>query len=135
MIRMRHRFETRSASRKLLRHVSGFLCALALLLTAFAHQPVVAQGIDGVDLSAYRLPDGSLPIICYNGPGDKEGGSQMNGPHCPFCTLAKSIVLPARPEWFSNPIRSFAKLVFAPEQTSAGFRHFVGHWSRGPPSS
>lgn len=49
---------------------------------------------DAIDLSDYRLPDGSLPLLCLDlgGSGEPGSGGQQ---HCPYCRTAGDIELPA----------------------------------------
>lgn len=67
------------------------LVAFALVMTAFAHRPAVAG--PAFDLSAYVLPDGSLPDLCI--PGRSEGGKAAAP--CEFCRLASAIIVPQPP--------------------------------------
>lgn len=74
------------------------LCALALVFVAFAHQPVSAAPAQP-DLSAYTLPDGSLPVLCLTDTGgDKDHhSSAWHGNGCEACRLASSVILPMPP--------------------------------------
>ena len=76
------------------------LCALSLLLVAFAHKPlgfsdkIAAYGQS--DVAAFVLPDGSLPDICLTG-GDSEGHHDtFTG--CEACRLVASAGLPPVPD-------------------------------------
>ena len=82
------------------RRITGYLvrglCALALILVAFAHQPAAVSGIPGtraVDLSVYALPDGSLPQLCISGLSDSGETGFVLGP-CEFCRIAGTFLLP-----------------------------------------
>jgi len=72
------------------------LCALSLLLVAFAHQPLVssaaASAYAGVDIAEYVLPDGTLPSLCLDG-GEDGHHSFVN--HCEACRIVSSVVLPS----------------------------------------
>jgi len=71
------------------------LCALSLLLVAFAHQPLVssaAAAYADVDIAEYVLPDGTLPSLCLDGEED-EHHSVVN--HCEACRIVSSVVLPS----------------------------------------
>jgi hypothetical protein len=50
------------------------LCALSLLLVAFAHKPLIlsatASAYAGVDIAEFVLPDGTLPDLCLDGEED-----------------------------------------------------------------
>jgi hypothetical protein len=78
--------------------VTRFACALALMLVVLAQRPAAVQA---VDLSAFALPDGSVPSICVLGDTGKAGDAADAG--CEFCRLASAILLPAPPEiaWLS----------------------------------
>lgn len=67
-----------------------FLCAISMLFAAFAHQPAsFAQ--ENIDLSAYTLPDGSLPSLCLSGAD--EDGHAVEIP-CEFCRMSGGVLLP-----------------------------------------
>ena len=77
------------------RHLlARLLLAVCLVLIGFAHQPpaLAAQGDDSVELAAFALPDGSLPVICFGVDGGGEAGS---GLHCPACLVSKGFFLAA----------------------------------------
>jgi hypothetical protein len=73
------------------------VCAIALMLVGFAHQPPVINTSSGtIDVSQYVLPDGSLPIFCItdNG-GDEQSRGKMHMVHgCDACQITASILLP-----------------------------------------
>ena len=73
------------------------MCAMALLLLSFAHQPVIRTDFAPLNLSAYLLPDGSLPILCFTASNYKDGKFVDNGP-CQACRLAASITIPVAPD-------------------------------------
>ena len=73
------------------------ICAVALMLAAFAHRPVALPAYGGDDLAAYVLPDGSLPILCLT-DFDGDGKPDAVSDHCEFCRIAASVDLPAPPE-------------------------------------
>lgn len=68
------------------------LVSFALVMTAFAHRPAVAGPVP--DLSAYVLPNGSLPDLCIPGDG---GDSGKGAAPCEFCRLASTVMMPAPP--------------------------------------
>ncbi|NTJ61640.1 hypothetical protein G6M50_29095 [Agrobacterium rhizogenes] len=76
------------------------LCAMALLSVGFAHQPIVAVAdeISPIELAQYRLPDGSLPVLCVT---YKDADGKVHGkafvPGCEACRIASAAVLPAPP--------------------------------------
>lgn len=66
------------------------LLALALVLVGFGHRMALTGP---VDLAAYAMPDGTLPVLCLE--GGAETGKTDRAPSCPACTLAAAILLPA----------------------------------------
>jgi hypothetical protein len=71
------------------------LCALALVFVAFAHQPVSASPASAIDLAAYTLPDGSVPVLCLDGEVDQGAHkSSWHGNGCEACRLSVSVILP-----------------------------------------
>ena len=71
------------------------LCALSLLLVAFAHQPLVssaAAAYADVDIAEYVLPDGTLPSLCLDG---EEDGHHLFASHCEACRIVSSVDLPS----------------------------------------
>lgn len=65
------------------------LLILGVALLAFAHQPLRANV---VDLSAYAMPDGTLPELCIVAVGADQPAHQI---HCPACHLAAEIPAPS----------------------------------------
>lgn len=114
------------------------LCALALLLAAFAHQPLTRAGPPGAvppDLAAYVLPDGTLPVLCLSGYGDESNGYSRDGA-CEFCRVAGSVLPPPQTCLPVPPDRTtVAKLSISSERlpTETAFR--PGAPPRGPPSA
>ena len=46
------------------------LCALSLLLVAFAHRPLALEtvpSLSSADVASFMLPDGTLPDLCLTG--------------------------------------------------------------------
>jgi len=72
------------------------LCALSLMLVAFAHTPIIlpaaASGYVGVDIADYVLPDGTLPDICLS---DDDDSHQHAANHCEACRIVSSVDLPS----------------------------------------
>ena len=88
------------------------LCAVALVLLAFAHRPVAVAADDPIDLAAYTLPDGTVPVLCLPGSGDQDiHKDAFHGKDCEACRLSASFIL-AVPPLFSNakvePAKSLA---------------------------
>lgn len=70
------------------------LCALSLLLVAFAHTPVIspAAAYAGVDIADYILPDGTLPDLCLD--GDEDGHHSVSN-RCEACRIVSAVDLPS----------------------------------------
>jgi len=83
------------------RRVTLMLYALAMVLVGFAHHP--GRASSSVDLSAYTMPDGSVPFIC--GGSETDGTPAADGSICEACclTAAPGLLSPtggiARPEF------------------------------------
>jgi len=72
------------------------LCALSLLLVAFAHNPPIsaatASAYADVNVADYLLPDGTLPDLCL----DSEGSGKHAGVgNCEACRIVSSVDLPS----------------------------------------
>lgn len=77
--------------------LTHLLLLLALVTGAFGTAPLLAGKTQGVDLSDYALPDGSLPLLCLPGTGSgDEDGTAPSG-HCPYCCTAAQATLPPLP--------------------------------------
>lgn len=75
------------------------LCAIALLSVGFAHRPAVsAAELTPLELAQYRLPDGTLPVLCVTErtPDGKEH-SKAYMPGCEACRISATILLPTPP--------------------------------------
>lgn len=113
------------------------LCALSLLLVAFAHKPVLApaaaSGYVGVGIADYMLPDGTLPDLCLGG---EEDGHHSGPTHCEACRIFASVDVPA-------PIDGFLINSLSPAQRPMYWqdehpvRSILNHGAspRGPPLS
>ncbi len=91
------------------------LIAVSLGVSAFAHRtlqvwPAAIGGTlqsvggsypTGLDLQAYRLPDGSLPSFCLN-PENPDGNPNGKADTCDFCTLAHGMGIPTADSTFPN---------------------------------
>lgn len=109
------------------------LCAVALLSVGFAHQPAVASTGQPteLELAQYRLPDGSLPVLCITErtPDGKEHGKAYV-PGCEACRIAAAALLPL------PPTDIFAHLGFAkadvPAPTIVSFHRQLYPPNTGP---
>lgn len=91
------------------------LCALALVFVAFAHQPVSAASAQP-DLSAYTLPDGTLPVLCLTDSGDTDHHkSAWHGNGCEACRLSASVILPVPPAASDQKIEPLQSLAIKRE--------------------
>ena len=74
------------------------LCALALFTIGFAHRvPVAGVGFAETEISAYMMPDGSLPNLCHT--LDHDGEKPHPDRHaltlvCEVCRIVAGILLP-----------------------------------------
>lgn len=114
------------------------LCALALLLVAFAHKPVgVAATVSayaGVNVADYILPDGTLPDLCLTGDGDHQHHAGANP--CEACRIVSSVDLPSPFDGFLVNRRPAAAQLTVPQGASpvaSGLRPAAP--TRGPPAS
>jgi hypothetical protein len=109
------------------------LCAIAMVWTSFAHRPVIASETEQTaDLSAYTLPDGTVPVICISG---ENGEKNAYAKGCPYCTLVKAAALHISPELFTR-VASNLKATAPSDNTtnlSKSIR-FEGAPQTGPPS-
>ncbi|MEM6439112.1 MAG: hypothetical protein AAF763_05345 [Pseudomonadota bacterium] len=72
------------------RVVAAF-CALALMLTGFAHRPLAADpNPPGPELAAYLAMGGSLADLCLWAP---DADPETVHADCPACTLAKGMAV------------------------------------------
>jgi len=108
------------------------LCILALSFAAFAHRAAPFASAADADLSAYMLPDGSLPVLCIG--GEATGDAAFPASICPFCVLAKSIVAPSC--WAASVAAPLSERIrFANKAAVKPVTHvFAGLRSRGPPA-
>ncbi len=66
---------------------------VALVLISFAHKPTALSPPQPDDLSAYMLPDGSLPVICFASDGTEKENEAGYANVCEFCQIAGSFAL------------------------------------------
>jgi hypothetical protein len=110
-----------------------YACVLSLLLVSFVHRPAILVPNETVDLAAYALPDGTLPVLCLTG-GTEDGKGQVDSKSCEFCRLASSIALPDAPADFQSCALS-SELPFNPSGADVFVRQAfsVNSPPRGPP--
>jgi len=113
------------------------ICAIALLLVAFAHKPIVLDRplVSASELSQYVLPDGTVPVLCLtseDGATKHAGRDLWSG--CEACRLTASILLPVRADVAGLPIVHQVRS-FLPKPVKAFRRQLftLNTAPRGPP--
>ena len=76
-------------ARQFSQNVMVLLLAVALGVLGFGHRMALQ---DPVDLTAYAMPDGSLPELCHDG-GTADHGQKGQAP-CPACRIIAAVELP-----------------------------------------
>ena len=67
------------------------LCALALMLVAFAHRPLeIGPRLSDPQIAAYLALGGSLADLCISGDDTQDHAAHAD---CPACTIAKTMAL------------------------------------------
>lgn len=69
----------------------GVVLALAMAVLE-AHLPMAPARGPAPDLSAYAMPDGTLPSLCLT-MDDPDGDGSATGDHCPECVIAKVLAV------------------------------------------
>ncbi|RCS24926.1 hypothetical protein DUT91_05625 [Phyllobacterium salinisoli] len=100
------------------RNMVRFFCAFALVLLAFAHKPVILSPNSGIDLSAYTLPDGTVPVLCLpsggNGDTHDHRDEHQYGNACEACRISAAFACPVPPKT-AGPVLSPGEIIaFAP---------------------
>ena len=115
------------------------LCAMGFLLLGFAHQPpafaLSASQLE--ELEAFRLPDGSLPVLCLT-PTGRDGTPHHSGSEgCEACRLSAFVVLP-EPARGTGEALSFAVqgiwVLYLPQVPASGVPP-GSSGSRAPPAN
>ncbi|MEP2978360.1 MAG: hypothetical protein ABJO86_02675 [Lentilitoribacter sp.] len=89
-------------TRRQICNLISIISIFAMIWIGVAHRPVITSSMAAdVELAAYALPDGSIPIICFGGEGDDKD-STLQG--CPDCTIANAIIIPERSQTFAVAI-------------------------------
>ncbi|MCY0094236.1 hypothetical protein [Hoeflea ulvae] len=112
------------------------VCALSLMLVAFAHKPLVsssaAAAYASVDVADYILPDGTLPDLCLTGEGT---GKHAVASACEACRIVSSVNLPAPVDVFLvNRRNATAEPLVAQDLSLASPALCSSASPRGPPS-
>ncbi|MBC7281984.1 MAG: hypothetical protein H5U12_11180 [Hoeflea sp.] len=112
------------------------LCALALMLVAFAHRPLAletAPAYAAADLASFVLPDGTLPDLCVTGEDDGTHHSVAN--HCEACRIVSSVDLPSPFDGYVITRWSSAAALAVPQDATFAYPALrPGASPRGPPS-
>lgn len=110
------------------------LCVIALLFVGFAHQPVAFAQSQPPDLSAYALPDGTLPIFCLTDTGGSQKGKHLHGQPCEACRIGAAALLPAPADTIGQPFEAAVALAVIPPSAIEPRRVLLANASpRGPP--
>ena len=107
------------------------MIVIALALTAFAHRAAPVNAPPATDFLAYALPDGSLPVICLTGNGEKDGDHHQGNAACEFCRIAGAIAVAVPPALHGAPIDA-AKRV-SPVTLASLLRGEPAFWPAAPP--
>ena len=76
------------------------LCALALMLVAFAHRPLETDPrLSDPQIAAYLALGGSFADLCLSGDGGEDHAAHAD---CPACTIAKSMALAPALLWWCS---------------------------------
>ncbi|GKX34429.1 MAG: hypothetical protein MnENMB40S_20470 [Rhizobiaceae bacterium MnEN-MB40S] len=93
---------------------------------------LVTNNGEVTDLSAYVLPDGSLPFLCDATGGDAPAGGYRS--HCPLCTLAKILGPTPREPAILRVARFTRAAPPLSSEPSIAIRVVTGLGARAPPS-
>ena len=74
---------------KMIRTLLVVLLALALGLVGYGHRLILP---DAPDLSAFAMPDGTLPALCLDG-GQDDQRQTVQAP-CPACVISAGLQIP-----------------------------------------
>lgn len=67
-------------------------CAALLIALGFAHRPMAAPAVP-MDMTAYMLPDGTIPTLCL-ADHDADMPAKDMAPRCEACRISSAAVLP-----------------------------------------
>ncbi|MBX2833296.1 MAG: hypothetical protein KTR23_19385 [Rhodospirillales bacterium] len=83
-----------SALRSQLQVTVRILCVIALVLVGFSHKLIASSPNASVDITAYALPDGTLPFLCIGGQSSDSDANAALFASCEFCRISTAVVLP-----------------------------------------
>lgn len=110
-------------ARQFAQNVMALLLAVALIALSFGHRMTLQNP---VDLTAYAMPDGTLPQLCLDGGSDH--GVKDQAP-CPICRIGAAMELPAIVTL--PPVRLTPVVVAWP---AAALADATDHPTRAPPA-
>ena len=118
-----------SLVRQFARTLMVLLLAVALGVLGFGHRITLHVR---VDLSAYAMPDGTLPELCHDG-GTADHG-QKDQPPCPACRIIAAVELP--PVITLPPVQLVPVTVAWPDVALADASTYLPRVppARGPPA-
>ncbi len=112
------------------------LCALALLFVGFAHQPAAMAENTPFDITAYALPDGSLPVLCVseNDGSQKDKDKHLHSQGCEACRIGASVLLPQPADALGKALQ-FSSAVAARPMVETAYRRIFSPATapRAPP--
>ncbi|WP_337660048.1 hypothetical protein [Anderseniella sp. Alg231-50] len=116
--------------------LTRLLCVIALLVVGFAHRVPAASPQPDIDLSAYALPDGTLPVICHTPAGTDDGsGNAIFFSDCEFCRLASAAILPSPLDIRAQACAPADVPLHVVHDLAVFPTHYAGTPTRGPPTA
>lgn len=108
----------------------------ASAMAGFAHTPIVTRdAAPAIDLSAYVLPDGTVPVICIYGPADEDAPQAGGHRLCDACLLTAAPGLCVSPaEVAAIDVASIQVSMPLAAPDIWGSAEFRPHAPRGPPA-
>ncbi|MCP1198936.1 hypothetical protein [Notoacmeibacter sp. MSK16QG-6] len=128
----------RSLNWQVLRKAVALLLATALLtgigLGSVVRAASVAESHSQVvDLAAYALPDGTVPVVCRGGIADGDQTDHRSELHCFLCVFAQIAGLPPTPDGVPLIISLSLKLRLARADSAQFSPPLTAFSARAPP--
>jgi hypothetical protein len=112
------------------------LCVIALLFVGFGHQPIALAQSAPVELSAYLLPDGTLPIFCLTDTDGSQKGKHLHAQPCDACRIGAAALLPPPADSVGQPFEAANVVAVIPPAGMEPRRVLTANASpRGPPET
>ena len=112
------------------------LCAIALLFVGLGHQPVTLAQAAPLELSAYALPDGTLPILCLTDTDGSRKHAHVHAQPCDACRIGASALLPPPADTVGHPFEvAIVAAVILPAGIEPRQVLFPNASPRGPPEA